>query len=327
MKQIRDPEDKLFDAGIEAIAIGVDDFQSEDRGRRAASIRNLYAGVLLLCKHLLVQHSPEDNRLLLIAAKTEFFKNKRGELRQTAKGNRTIDASELISRLNSIVPGLDTCRLENLRKHRNNIEHYFSDASDHILLEAFLNVQLFVSDLLVRLGCENPLGPDWFALVRKSAAFSERRDLCHQDLNRIKWSSKTVATALAELDDASICECGSNHIKRKDPSITEQHEVELVCMACERDVQCKDLIESTLGWRFGFSDYEAAKSGEPYSLYECPDCQSDNYLREEEQCAYCGYVEESACEHCGESLGIAHASVGDSMHDDCAYIDYVMSKD
>ena len=43
----------IFQNGIDSINIGVKDFETEEKVRLTSSVRNIYAGVLLLCKEAL----------------------------------------------------------------------------------------------------------------------------------------------------------------------------------------------------------------------------------------------------------------------------------
>jgi|SRR5271165_5504698 len=54
----------LFNNAIESIQDGVEDFNRNDGRRLASAIRNIHAGILLLCKEKLRRLSPNDGILL-----------------------------------------------------------------------------------------------------------------------------------------------------------------------------------------------------------------------------------------------------------------------
>ena len=58
MNSLPDIERNLFNAGIDAIEVGIEDMASPIRARKVAAIRNFYTGILLLCKHHLTRHAP-----------------------------------------------------------------------------------------------------------------------------------------------------------------------------------------------------------------------------------------------------------------------------
>lgn len=328
MKTLPPPEDNLLRSAIEAIKIGVEDIAKENRARKVSAIRNFYAGTLLLGKHRLVQHAPEDNPNLLIAAKAQFSKNEEGALVQTPISNKTIGASELIERLSSLEANLDLKRLTILQRHRNEIEHFYTSASDEKLQEVFANVQLLVNDLLARIGATGILGSDWDKLVEQSDAYNERGKNSLEDLLAVSWVSEKLKEAIGEIRGAEICDCGSNHIVRSDPSITKQDAIALQCMACDSAITLRSFVEAVLDWGLPAQDRDSILMGEPSDIYECPNCEANSYITEEDNCALCGYVEDyQCCEHCGNELGIIHVSNGDIYHDDCAYRAYQISKD
>jgi len=277
-------EENLFSAAVDAIRVGIEDIDHPERARKVAAIRNFYAGVLLLCKHRLMQHSPPENPFVLIAAKTKLKKNPAGQIEPVPVGSQTIGANELIQRLEEFETGLDTSRLKDLQTHRNDIEHYFTSATDQKLQEVFVEVQLLVNDLIARSGRANPLGPAWVKLVEKSDAFVARRERSRRDLARVTWRSAIVEEAISDLRYAELCECGSSHIVRVDSANRDQDEIVLRCLACNADVPTESFVESLLEGTFGLEDWEAAKEGEPFAVYECPQCQVEAYVRQEDQC-------------------------------------------
>ena len=327
MKSLRDTQRNLFDAGIDAIKVGIEDIASPSRARKVAAIRNFYAGVLLLCKHHLTGHAPPDNPRLLIASEIRFKKSSTGVLRPVPFGTRTISVQKIVQRLNDFDPNLDTNPLKHMQTFRNEIEHYFTTASNEKLQEVFADVQILVHDLLARSNRTNNLGPAWAKLVEESDAYIARKKQCQKDLLQINWRSADVKEAISDLRYAEICDCGSCHIVRTDQSIEIQDNISLTCLTCNSDVSTESFIEALLKWTHGGDDFEAAMAGHPYAVYGCPQCQAEAYLSNKDQCAFCGYVEkDETCEHCGDALGIVHVTNGDSYHDDCAYYANLMAK-
>lgn len=329
-KALPDPKQGLLEAGIGAIGTGIEDFAGSGRARRAAAIRNLYAGILLLCKHLLVTMAPQDDPLLLISAKTKFVKDETGRIRQAADSRMTIGVNEIIKRFNDLDLGIDVTHLQNLRRLRNEIEHYFSRARDEDFEEAFIEVQLLVSDLIARIDPSISLGVTWNEMVRRSRAFQQRRAQSRADLAAIKWISACIADLLTAENPYVECpECGSSHVARKDTSVQRQADVSLKCLQCSADVPLADMLETMLEFRFGGEDFEAAKCGELFQVYECPECNHQTYVMSEDCCAHCGAnTDDYTCEHCHGTMpiwGVVDGNVYCS--DECAHIAYQISKD
>jgi hypothetical protein len=49
----------LFDNAVQSIQLGIEDYQANDPRRALSSVRNFYAGVLLLAKEVLVRQIPD----------------------------------------------------------------------------------------------------------------------------------------------------------------------------------------------------------------------------------------------------------------------------
>jgi hypothetical protein len=56
----------ILSNAVDSISLGIEDFQSQDQRRLISCTRNLFAGVLLLFKHRLVQMSPAGSNEVLM---------------------------------------------------------------------------------------------------------------------------------------------------------------------------------------------------------------------------------------------------------------------
>src|SRR6516165_2838278 len=59
----------LFDNAVQSIPLGVEDYQANDPRRALSSVRNFYAGVLLLAKEVLVRQVPDSAPEDVLAAR------------------------------------------------------------------------------------------------------------------------------------------------------------------------------------------------------------------------------------------------------------------
>ena len=130
MNSLSDIERNLFDAGIDAIKVGIEDIASPTRARKVAAIRNFYAGILLLCKHHLTRHAPPDNPRLFISSEIHFKKAETGKVRPVPIGARTIGTQKIMQRLKEFEPNLDTTPLKkhaNTQKRHRTLLHISTD--------------------------------------------------------------------------------------------------------------------------------------------------------------------------------------------------------
>ena len=77
----------LFANAIESVQIGVEDLLKNDDRRILSAVRNVHAGVLLLCKEKLRRLSPTDE--LLLAQRFEPRPNTAGQISVVAVGRNT----------------------------------------------------------------------------------------------------------------------------------------------------------------------------------------------------------------------------------------------
>src|SRR5882724_9689847 len=85
----------LLDNAIVSIQLGLEDYASEDKRRVISAARNLYAGVLLLCKEVLRRFSPPGSNDILIRTRKKAVKEAGGTVRIVGDGKHTIDRAEI----------------------------------------------------------------------------------------------------------------------------------------------------------------------------------------------------------------------------------------
>jgi hypothetical protein len=117
--------DDLVDNAIKSIDMGFEDyFASEHDPRRAmSSIRNFYAGCLLLFKEKLRRLSPigSDDVFVMVKQRLETLPD--GSTMLKGVGKNTIDFKEIKKRFDEQHVGFDLDSLELLKDHRNDAEH------------------------------------------------------------------------------------------------------------------------------------------------------------------------------------------------------------
>ena len=94
----------LFANAIESIQIGVEDLLKNDDRRVLSAVRNVHAGVLLICKEELRRLSPADE--LLLAQRFEPRPNAAGQISVVAVGRNTVGVEDIKVSSRTLIPPL-----------------------------------------------------------------------------------------------------------------------------------------------------------------------------------------------------------------------------
>lgn len=160
-----------------SIKIGLEDYASKEDGRVISSARNLYAGVLLLCKEVLRRHSPKDSNNVLIMRDKKIIKLKDDKLKIEGVGRRTIGRQEIKKTFDDLQIKIDLTKLQRLADIRNDIEHHFTEESAKLIREAVAEAMPLIHDLIVKGLKDKPkdvLGQKtWELLEEKAKCFKK----------------------------------------------------------------------------------------------------------------------------------------------------------
>ena len=115
----------LLDNAVGSIQIAIEDFNSNDHRRVLAAIRNLHAGILLLCKVKLQRMSPPDSDEVLLKQSIRPQPAPDGSIRWIGAGAKTADQQAIKDRFSALRIPLDWRRLETVSQIRNTAEHYY----------------------------------------------------------------------------------------------------------------------------------------------------------------------------------------------------------
>ncbi|SIT08699.1 hypothetical protein [Insolitispirillum peregrinum] len=80
----------IYKNAIASIQIGIEDFGSDDERRVLSAVRNVYAGVLLLGKEVLLKASPSEIGDVLIRDRIVPKRNANGSISFVGKSDKTI---------------------------------------------------------------------------------------------------------------------------------------------------------------------------------------------------------------------------------------------
>lgn len=315
----------LFANAIESIQIGVEDLLRNDERRVLSAVRNVHAGVLLLCKEKLRRLSPDDE--ILLAQRFEPQPNDKGEVAIEGIGRNTVGADDIKKRFKTFRVTLDWKRFDGMADIRHHMEHsYFKGGRDRAR-QAVADAFLVIRQILVEVLQEDPLkalGPEcWTALLENADLFEAELHSCRVTLENVDWDTEAAARALPDF----ICpSCRSSLVRQHDPNNKSQFNVVLVCTACGENSELGPVLGLAFDETFGAEAHIAAKDGGEPPISTCPECSEETYVVEEGQCAACDFAlpEDATCAICGSGLSAEEYYGHDGL---CAYHAHVASKD
>ena len=98
--------DRLLDNAIESIRVGVEDYEAPEEVRSRSAVWNLYAGLLLLAKWVLVKSVPNASEDDVIASDYEPVPDGKGSVKYVPARNQTIGLREIDRRFEKFELGL-----------------------------------------------------------------------------------------------------------------------------------------------------------------------------------------------------------------------------
>lgn len=316
---------ELLTNAVKSIQLGVEDFENEDDRRIVSSVRNLYAGILLLFKEKLVRMSPKGTNDVLLKAKAVPKKQTDGSVVFVGVGKKTVDLTQIKERLQNLNINVDWKRVERVADLRNDLEHYFSPENKATIREALSKTFLIVRDFISNELNEDPLtllgNECWSKLLDISEVFEKEKEECDKALSKIDWESDALSDAITEV---TCTECGSSLVTAEANQSKNLDEIKFICRACGNVMEFSEVASRCLEEYFSFESYLVFDDGADPVLVDCPQCGSSGYIMEEDRCAICGYEREyDNCTRCGSSLTIDDQGL-DGF---CSYCHHVTSKE
>ena len=306
--------DTILDNAVQSIQIGIEDYRSDDPRRLLSAIRNVQAGILLLCKEQLRRLSPPGSEEVLLKQRTRPVRRSEG-ITLVGDGRRTVDQSQIIQRFKQLNIDVDWKPLDRLTLHRNDIEHYRFSGSREDLLGSIAGSAKIIRQLVSDVLKGDPLAllgkACWEVLLETEAVFDAEFDACRATLAPIDWYSSSVAD---DIDELSCPTCGSILIAQRDSTNTDQGKADFSCRSCGARFCSEELINESIG-RILYADfYIAMTDGGEDPVIECAQCGFETFILEEELCAGCGYtVPSHDCSECGIEVNEADFL----LHDGC----------
>lgn len=295
--------DKLLRNAIDSIEIGVEDFQSKDGRRALSAVRNVHAGVLLLCKTVLWQHSP-DSEGSLIYIKMEPKKRPDGKIEWQPNKNKTVDVFDIKSRYKLLGLALDWAKLDELTKHRNTIEHLYLTTPEAVVREALANALPLINTIMRdQLGYtpEHEFSTNiWQLLLENADILAEIERECVATFENLDWPSTEVEFPIEHL---SCTNCGSSLIRQKDPANTKPIAIEFACRSCgDEHLDLGEMMEPALAAESAHLTYIAMTDGGEPPIVACFECGQTTYIIDAGECVVCDASAPGKCSVCNETI-------------------------
>ena len=269
----------LLENAVVSIQLGLEDFASEDERRVVSAARNLYAGVLLLCKEVLRQLSPPDSNDLLIRTKKKAVRDADGNVRLVGDGKKTIDRAEIEETFKQLQLGVDLSNLKRLGEIRNDIEHLHPTHAPALIQEAIADAMPIIRDVIVKELNEEPsalLGQEaWDALLKQAQVFKTEQDACRTSFDSIDWESEALAAAFKEF---RCPHCSSSLLRNDNSAARRPPELVLICSKCGEEADREDVVEAAIDESLGWQAHVAIKDGGDPPLEKCPECDRETFI-------------------------------------------------
>ena len=316
----------LLSNAVGAIQIAIEDFQTNDDRRVLSAIRNLHAGILLLCKVKLQRLSPPDSDEVLLKQNVEPHRAADGSVTWMGTGKKTADQETIRKRFSALKIAVDWRPLEAISQIRNNIEHYYFAGTRQQAQEAFAEASILIRELIMDVLDEEPtalIGDDaWSTLYENKLVFDRELKACRDTLKSIVW-----AAGATEVPDNITCpDCGSKLVRQLDPANRDQHDATFRCTGCGETSEIEHLVLHVLDEVYGADTYLSVKDGGDPLIEDCPECGVESYVVPLCACAMCDFaVPDSAeCAICGEGLTAHEYSEHGGL---CGYHAYVVERE
>ena len=121
---------ELYKNAIWSIELGIEDFDINSQKRSISAVRNLYSGILLLLKCIIVKNSE-------IGIESIYRKNTK----------ITIGYPEIKEKFKSISPKMEWGTLDQLNDIRNNLEHFHYSDSEKLVNEYFHKSYILLKEI------------------------------------------------------------------------------------------------------------------------------------------------------------------------------------
>jgi hypothetical protein len=290
----------ILQNAVDSIAIGLEDFKSDDSRRLLSSTRNIFAGILLLFKHHLQQLSTPNSDEALIKAKVIPKLDESNTLSWVGKGPKTVDLQNIKERFMSLNISVDWNKVDEINKYRNNIEHYYENREEEVVKQLISNSFIVIHEFIKNVLKSDPketLGDySWNILVDIDEIHKKEKEECFNELKKLTYYHDIILDILKKYNCSN---CGSGLIKPID-SLGHAEYTSFECRSCKKIADYETIVCEATQEYYSYHNYSYYK-GEEYDLavINCSSCgRTDSYLYTEQICVACGESIDHECAGC-----------------------------
>lgn len=277
----------LFENAIRSIQIGLNDYQYHDR--LVSSVRNLYAGILLLFKYKLFLMSGTETNAALIKQNIVPVLDAYGVVIWKGIGNKTIDVAGIKSRFKSLGISVEWDVFDRISKHRNEVEHFYSHLSEQetseLLADCFIIISKFLSTHL-KMDAKKVLGEETWQLLLDAYAVYE---------HEIEQNSLAISTLVFHHDiikeiflNFSCISCSSHLVQPTKLGIDADNSI-FCCAECNDKYTYDDICNMGIPDLY-IDTFQAGLKESRFPFANCDSCEQGLLLKDFQVCTTCGCI-------------------------------------
>ena len=292
----------IFDNAIASIELGIEDYKlaQKDSRRYQSSVRNLFAGILLLFKSKLAEISKNDNFHLLIDPSVKKPYN----IYQRPK---TVGYKCLLERIKEQEQDISFETIKDLHDYRNDIEHYFApdSKSDSVVRSYIANSFLIIKQFLEKDLGYNPqecFAEDiWQEFLKDEAVHSAEIAEKVSEFDKLLWFSDDVEKLFLK---HRCHNCNSDVIRVDGKLMQDAKDTSFICRNCGEQWIYYELAKE-IASKLSQRNLWESKDGGTEIIGYCPECEENMYCSIGEVCLNCGVRGPFECESCGCEVPIS----------------------
>jgi len=317
----------IFKNAVDSIELGIEDFRTNNPKRLISSVRNIFAGVLLLLKHKLERLSGNSENSLVLKAVIPKIVDGKMQSERKGDSDKTVDFKEIKQRFKIFGIQVDWESLGKVQDYRNKIEHSSvpkgiqPEVVRGYVLDCFNITRDFMRTYL-EIEPQSQFDPEiWKFCMEEEKIYAPEAAYCFTLWRQISWTNNTAKKHI----ENSICsDCYSPLIKPIIPIKSDIEGMSFQCANCGKRWEYEDLLI------LACKQEERRNYYDPHDcdisqFFECPECYMETYDAHENQCVNCGAKGPYTCDRCLKDIPPEELSIGDGEL--CSYCYNLIDED